>query len=214
MEDLASRIAPHILENAWVTDAGSIKGNLVSKLHSILGSGYIGAHPMAGSEKSGFSNAKPNLFHNAVCFLTPTPSSSPSALEQVANFWQFLGCKTTICSPEEHDLIVAHISHLPHLTAAALVLTASAKFQPYSGPGYRDTTRVALGPPELWRDILLQNSTSILQSLDTLLQNLHLFRQALQNQSADELFRLLSHAAETRRLLLKHSSPQSLNENP
>ncbi|MCX7712411.1 MAG: prephenate dehydrogenase/arogenate dehydrogenase family protein [Chthoniobacterales bacterium] len=209
MEEISAQISKHILENTWVTDVGSVKGPLVPILERILGSRYLGSHPMAGSEKKGFANARPDLFQNAVCFLTPTPHSSPITLQNVANFWQFLGCKTTLCSPEEHDQIVAHISHIPHLTAAAIVLNATAASQQFAGPGYRDSTRVALGPPELWRDILLLNKTAVLNSLNSLIQQLQLFQKALTEPNADSLLSLLSQAAEIRRKINQTTQPST-----
>lgn len=198
MEEQATAIAPHLSPTAWVTDVGSVKGALVHRLESILGSRYIGAHPMAGSEKSGFSYARANLFEQATCLLTPTAQSDAKALSEVETFWLSLGCRVFQLPPEEHDLAIARVSHLPHLIASVLVLAAGNDDLRYVGPGFRDCTRIAQSSPELWANILRVNRNAILNSLSLFGQQLETFRSALEKNNDASLLALLQDAATIR----------------
>ena len=151
-----------------VTDAGSAKARIVASLEKSLGGRFIGAHPMAGSEQSGISAARPDLFDGAACILTPTPGSDPRALDEVRGVWKETGCRLCEMAPAVHDRSVARISHLPHAVAAALVHAALSKnpdAAALAGSGYRDTTRVAAGPEALWREIFLDNREELLSAL-------------------------------------------------
>jgi len=154
-----------------VTDAGSVKARIVASLEKSLGGRFVGAHPMAGSEQSGISAARPDLFDGAACIVTPTPNSDPQALEAIRSFWKEAGCRLFEMPPAAHDAAVARISHLPHAVAAALVHAALAKdpdCRALAGSGYRDTTRVAIGPEALWREIFLDNREELLSAISDL----------------------------------------------
>ena len=157
------------------TDVGSVKASVVRELTPLLngcGAGFLGSHPIAGSEKTGLAAAQGDLFDNARCILTPLPGSEEEPWARLEQFWQTLRMRTLRVSPEEHDEIVARISHLPHITAAALVLAALRDAPEYApacaGPGFRDTTRVAAGAPEMWTEILLENRAAVLSALSEL----------------------------------------------
>ncbi len=199
MPNLAKQICAALPPDAWVTDAGSVKGSLTPALEAILGPRFIGAHPMAGSEKAGFQHARASLFEKSTCIITPTSSSDPSALKNVRSFWESLGCSTLELSPEKHDLAVAAISHLPHITAAALVLAAGEEHLSCAGPGYRDTTRVALGSPELWLGILESNRAAALSFLDSISLQINNFRTALASENSPAFLSLLHDAAAIRK---------------
>ena len=165
-----------------VTDAGSVKVRIVAALEETLGGRFIGAHPMAGSEQSGIAAARKDLFDGSVCILTPGPQSNPQALEEVRKFWQEAGCRLREMSPAAHDRAVARISHLPHAVAAALVQAALLKNSDASalaGSGYRDTTRVASGPEELWREIFLDNREELLSAISDLQVHIGALKNAL-----------------------------------
>jgi cyclohexadieny/prephenate dehydrogenase len=134
---------------------------------------------MAGSEKTGWTAAKAELFQDRTCFLTPLPEAAPESLDLLARFWSALGARVTTTTPDRHDEIVAAVSHLPHLLAAALGVTLSegpADWRPFAGNGLRDSTRIAAGDPDLWLAILQANREEVLRALrrhqDTL-QSLH-----------------------------------------
>ena len=179
MSALAEKITPHILQNASaiVTDVGSVKAPVVESLSRIFQSRakFVGSHPMAGSEQSGLSAARADLFENAVCILTPDESSDEKSVEKLRAFWELLGCRVRMLAPREHDEIIAFVSHLPHLVAAAIVNAVCAEnpdFLEFSGNGFRDTTRVASGPPAMWTEIFQQNREPLKKSVNAMIENL------------------------------------------
>jgi prephenate dehydrogenase len=158
-------ITPHLKDNAIVTDVGSTKASVVKAGEKIIGRRFVGSHPMAGSEKRGVEYANTNLFDQALCILTPTRKSDPAAVRMVSEFWKTLGCRLIKISPMEHDRMLAEVSHLPHVAAAALMGLPSRRATQLCGKGFLDTTRIAAGDGALWRDILLDNRTNMLASL-------------------------------------------------
>ena len=159
MPALAAQLAPLIPRTALVTDVGSVKAPVVAELSAIFRetARFVGSHPMAGSEQQGLHAARADLFEQHVCIVTPDAQSEPEAVAEIARFWESLGGLVRQLPPDIHDEIAAAISHVPHLMAAALV-NAVAGANPdafeFAGPGFRDTTRVASGPPEMWTEIL------------------------------------------------------------
>ncbi|MGI9862201.1 prephenate dehydrogenase [Moorella naiadis] len=172
---LAGDIAPFLDPGTIVTDTGSVKGAVVRELEKIFRgrARYIGGHPMAGSERAGISAADGYLLENAVYILTPTPSTDREAQQDLTNLLQALGSRVITLDPDEHDLIVAGISHLPHLLAVSLVGASGelAREHPLTlmlaAGGFRDTTRIAGGDPVIWRDIFLHNQQAILALLNS-----------------------------------------------
>ena len=156
---------------------------------------------MAGSELAGLEAARADLFETTVCLITPTDTTSPEAVRLVHAFWQHLGCSVRTVKPQLHDELVARLSHLPHVAAAALVnlvCREGAQALGFAGPGFRDTTRVAAGPPEMWTEICLENQQEIRRGLDELIDELGKFRAALENKDASELRALLKRAKQYR----------------
>lgn len=202
MPELARRIASHVGGKTVLTDVGSVKRAIVSELTGIFGARYVGAHPMAGSEQRGLAAAKVDLFDGAACFLVPGESAANNA--RVTAFWNSLGCAVTEIAADAHDEIVARLSHLPHLVAAALLVGAE-KFQPhslrFSGPGLRDTTRLASGPPDLWRGILVQNRDKARRALREFRAELERVESLLEPGRENELRRYLHDAAKLREQL-------------
>jgi prephenate dehydrogenase len=183
MPKLGALLAPHLDHGAAVSDVASVKAGVSAPLSAIFAGGadgggpsrYAGAHPMAGAERSGLAAARANLFEGTVCFLTPDEQTAPDAFEIVRGFWQGLGCRTRKISPSSHDETVALLSHLPHVLAAALVGFAAA--QPVEsldcgGPGWRDSTRLAGGSPELWTEILSSNRAPVTNAIEGLIAKL------------------------------------------
>jgi prephenate dehydrogenase len=152
---------------------------------------------MAGSDQSGIEAARRDLFENAACIVTPRDDTDKAALQLVHDFWKALGCQIRTLSPQEHDEIVARISHLPHLVAAAVVnVVCSDGAHPlnFVGPGFKDFSRIASGPPEMWTEICLQNREEITRGVDHLIEELGKLRAALENKDAIELRALLKRA--------------------
>ncbi len=184
MGALADVIAPLIRGECVITDVGSVKGPVLTELRPIFrGRGrFVGSHPMAGSEHTGLAAARADLFDGTTCIVTPEPDTDAGALAAVRDLWKSIGCRMVELHAAEHDECVALVSHLPHLLAAALVNTVAAKNEHafrVVGPGFRDTTRVASGPPAMWREILRENSAAVLPAIDALIAKLSDFRQTL-----------------------------------
>ena len=187
-------------EGTLITDAGSVKGCIANELASGLPRGveFVGSHPLAGSEQQGFQHADGRLFENKICVVTPLATSSRAAVDRIAAFWKSLGSNVIEMSPEVHDAALAETSHLPHLTAAALAATLSSQNRSLAASGFRDTTRIASGDPDLWTAIFLGNRDQVLASLQKYDRSLAEFRQALEHGDAKRLMELLAAAKANR----------------
>ncbi len=163
---IAKQIVPHLKSGCIVTDVGSVKGVIVREIEKMARIRrkeiyFVGGHPMAGSEKSGVSFAKSDLFKNTVCFLTSTPRTDQGALNKVKNLWGKIGAVTEIVSPQKHDRIVAYISHLPHLLAYNLLMVTPPQYYRYAAGSFLDMTRIVSSDPQLWQDVCRMNSREI-----------------------------------------------------
>lgn len=203
MPALAREMAPALRRDAIVTDVGSVKAKVVEEVGAILQghAHFIGSHPMAGTEFTGLAAAKPDLFAGANCIITPEPEANLAAVEAVTALWTVLGCRVVQLAPQEHDICVALISHLPHIVAGTLVRTV-AEQNPRAfavvGPGFRDTTRVSSGPPGLWVGILRENAAAVTSALDAMIAKLQDLRQTLAPFSEDGIRAALTEAKTTR----------------
>ena len=176
-------------KNTLITDVGSVKGSLVNELEELMPEGvrYIGSHPIAGSDRSGIAHARADLFDGARCIVTPTARSEKSTVQQITTLWESCGGNVEIMDPMLHDEIYAAVSHLPHLIAYALVNTvgdSNAEYLKYAGPGFRDTTRIALSSPELWRDIALLNGDNLIALIERFGSNLGMIVSLIKNADA------------------------------
>jgi prephenate dehydrogenase len=165
---------------------------------------------MAGAEKSGFSAARPDLFHQANVILTPIPQTHPKAIQWAKKFWKSLHTQIHILSPKQHDLLVAQISHFPHLLAACLVSVTPPTSMSLAGPGFRDTTRIAASPPHLWTEILLDNPHATIQAAQSLISDLQKTLNLLNKKDSQNLHKYLSFASKKRSTL--PSPPPKPNE--
>ncbi|MEC5126981.1 prephenate dehydrogenase/arogenate dehydrogenase family protein [Verrucomicrobiales bacterium BCK34] len=190
-----------------VTDVGSVKGPVqeeVGAMVSALGGHFVGSHPMAGSEKSGLDHADGDLFESAAVIMTPEAATSEALIDRLQRFWEGLGAMVSEMTPEAHDELVARISHLPHLVAAALVrsmLKENPGAAKYSGGGFRDTTRVAGGLESMWTGILADNHEAVSGQLSSLISELESWKVALDTLDREQLHRFLSEARELRETL-------------
>jgi prephenate dehydrogenase len=166
---LAARFAGLARPGTLLTDVGSVKASLVAALETAWGAvgPVVGAHPIAGSEASGAGAARADLFRGRRCILTPTPTTDVAALARVRSLWEGVGAVVEEMPAAVHDELLARISHLPHLVAYALVASVGGArvgardALVYAGTGFRDTTRVAGSPAEVWRDIALANAPAL-----------------------------------------------------
>lgn len=203
---LAASIAPALRPGTLVTDVGSTKTRLSTECVQALPehSVFIGSHPMAGSEKQGLEYADADLFENRPCFVTPFEETPVASLSQLIDFWESLGMLVYESSVEEHDRIVASISHLPHLLAAALcahVAEQPKNWQSLAGQGLKDTTRIAAGSASLWRSIFAHNQVALLEALSQYESHLATFKSALETGDFDRVEKLLDTARQCRSAL-------------
>jgi cyclohexadieny/prephenate dehydrogenase len=203
--EILTQIAPALGGGAVVTDVGSTKRSVVEAGERVLPAGvhFVGSHPMAGSEKRGVEFARTDLFENATCIMTPTPRTDQAASAKVEGFWRLLGMRTTRLSPEQHDQLLAEVSHLPHAVAAALVAMQADAALPLAGKGFLDATRIAGGDGGLWRDILLDNADNVRTAVGRLRGELDRLLGMLDAGKGTELEVWLNAAASRREALLR-----------
>lgn len=196
---------PFAKKGAIINDVGSTKLEIVREIEKItpLGVHFVGGHPLAGSEKKGVEFADSDLFEGSICFLTPLKMEREGeAVKLLEKFWRALGAKPAIISPQVHDFLVAGISHLPHLVAVSLVNAIlpmkleSKRLIEFAGQGWKDTTRISKGSPELWIDILSTNREEILRFIEKFDEEWDKIKNFLEEEKWEELKRALSRATE------------------
>ncbi|MBN1866642.1 prephenate dehydrogenase/arogenate dehydrogenase family protein [Candidatus Sumerlaeota bacterium] len=193
---------------AIVTDVGSTKESILRRVGEQTRTDvfFVGSHPMAGSEKSGIEHARADLYEGATAILTPDIRTSDEALDRVRALWRGLGMEVVELLPVRHDQMVAMLSHLPHLVASALVSLAGEgpRGNPelltlVAGPGFRDTTRIAMGSAVLWRDIFAENRIALTEAIDQLIETLLRVRRDLLFENHQDVADFLDSAAKLRR---------------
>ncbi|MEK6260342.1 MAG: prephenate dehydrogenase/arogenate dehydrogenase family protein [Planctomycetota bacterium] len=194
----SSLVARHL--PLLLTDAGSVKGPICEALADVPN--FIGAHPIAGSHRQGFEAAEANLFEGKVCVLTPRPSAEADRVQRLERFWQSVGMRTVTMTSDDHDRALAMTSHLPHVVASSLAATLSPENRSLTGTGFRDTTRVAAGDPDLWSGILLNNVSHVVAGIEDVQHRLESFRTALKLGNADVLKQLLEEGRTSRDTLI------------
>lgn len=204
LQEWASRLRP----GAIVTDVGSVKGELVERSERQMPAGvhFVGAHPIAGKEKTGAAAGSEDLFTGRRCILTPTEQTDPQALEQVQSLWQAAGATVLTMDPHLHDKILGAVSHLPHVAAFALMNALvdirsevpSLDLAGHSGGGLRDTTRIAASSPEMWRDIFLWNKDNVVACIRAYERSLGELRQLIQTEDGAGIEKLLERAKNER----------------
>lgn len=201
MRALTEVMLSGLKRDAIVTDVGSVKGSVMKELEPLVhptGAHFIGSHPMAGAEKMGVSAARADLFANAVCVVTPAPKSPAKAVRSLDEFWRGVGARPLRMNPDLHDEFVSRSSHLPHVVAAELANYVLSPAHPKEqaqlcANGFRDTTRIASGSPEMWRDIALANRKNLARVLGVFIEDLQEFRFALDKgdtKAVEEFFEL------------------------
>jgi len=207
-------IAGALKHSAIVTDAGSTKRDVIAAARAALGAKigqFVPGHPVAGAEKSGVAAATPALFRERRVVLTPLAENSREVIERVEKLWQACGARIPRLDAEEHDCVLAAVSHLPHLLAFALVHELAqrgnaAQLFSYAASGFRDFTRIASSHPEMWRDICLANRERILAEMSSYTKKLGELRSLLETGDGAALERLFAEAREARDQWLKASS--------
>ena len=176
---------------AVITDVGSTK-NAVCKELADLGSRFVGSHPMCGSHLQGLAHADPLLYQEKLTLVTPMPNTAPESLALIESLWQSVGSRCLRLTPDQHDRVVAEASHLPHVLASLAASQLSPTAAPAAASGFRDTTRVAAGSPELWRDILLTNRQAMTALLRQSRKRLKELEELLEQQDGTGIIDWLS----------------------
>jgi cyclohexadieny/prephenate dehydrogenase len=196
----AVEASAHCKPGTLLTDVGSTKSAIVAAVEGRMPPGvdFVGAHPLAGSEKSGPEYAQIDLFEGRLVVLTPSATTTPAALNRARAFWLDLGARVEVLGAAEHDHALALTSHLPHLVASVLSGILPGEWRGLTATGFRDTTRLAGGSPEMWKAIFLNNRDSVLQAVDLFRVHLAQFRTAIAAGDARALERLLDDAKRIR----------------
>lgn len=208
---VAETIAPALKPGAIVTDVGSTKRSVIAQMepHIPVDVHFIPGHPLAGTEKSGPDSGFAELFENRWCIFTPLPDTNPEALEKLSEFWRRCGSNIDIMDPDHHDMVLAIVSHLPHIIAYNIVGTADdlqnvskTEVIKYAASGFRDFTRLAASDPTMWRDVCLHNRDAILEMLSRFSEDLASLQRAIRWGDGDKLFELFTHTRGVRRSII------------
>ena len=205
-EKIFSQISNALPRGCIVTDVGSTKvlphrwaaKQLPKWVH------YVGSHPIAGSEQRGVEFARDDLFERTDCILTTTKKTNAAPVETLKRFWSKLGCSVKLMSPAEHDRIFANISHLPHITAAALINASKTEELKFAGKGFIDTSRIASGPANIWADVLATNANNSTRGIDKITVELEKLKKAIKSGNKKQIEKLLEAARDKRATLIKY----------
>ncbi|MHC4396582.1 MAG: prephenate dehydrogenase [Planctomycetota bacterium] len=205
-ERIFSTISPALPKGCIVTDVGSTKvlphrwaaKQLPKDVY------YVGSHPIAGSEQRGIEFARDDLFEQAVCIITTTQRTDAQSVQTLNRFWSRLGCLMKLMKPAEHDRIFANISHLPHITAAALMNANNEATLKFAGKGFIDTSRIASGPANIWADVLLANAENSIKGVDKIITELLKLKKAIKDDNKKQVENLLEKARTKRAALINY----------
>jgi prephenate dehydrogenase len=199
---------------ALITDAGSTKRDVIAAARSALGARvaqFVPGHPVAGAEHSGAAAASAELFRNRRVILTPQAENPRQSVEKIEQLWKACGARVTQLGADEHDAVLAAVSHLPHVLAFALVHDIAGRGNAeqlfaYAAGGFRDFTRIASSHPEMWRDICIANRDRLLQEMDSFSTQANHVRKLIEAGDSAGLEKLFAEAREARNRWLKSSS--------
>jgi prephenate dehydrogenase len=188
-----------------LTDVGSVKGNIHEAVEQAgLASHFIGGHPMAGTEKTGYENSTDTMLQGAFYLLTPTAETTEEQLCTLKEITAMCGCKTLTLTPKEHDIAAAAISHVPHILSYSLVNTVQERdneqqyMKQFAAGGFRDMTRIAASSPEMWQNIVQSNKTAVLTFLSQYQMVLEEFKQMLINDDTDGILQFFQKSKDYR----------------
>lgn len=202
---LLEQLKPFLSEKTMITDVGSVKGTIHETVEQLgLSAHFIGGHPMAGSEKTGFANANPLLLENAYYILTPTDLAPKDAVAEYYSLVKKMGAIPLILSYKEHDYVTAAISHIPHLVAAALANlvhdhdSEECTMKLIAAGGFKDITRIASSSPDMWEAICMSNTENIADLLDDYIRSLQSISKAVREKQKGYTYDLFKASKEYR----------------
>lgn len=194
-------------DNILISDIGSVKEMPEKMAYKYLGSNitFLGGHPMAGSDKSGVEYSSASLFENAVYFLTDVKGKDQNQVRRLKKVIAGIGSEIVETDSETHDLIVSKISHIPHILASLLANSINdGKSINFAGSGFRDTTRIASGNPDLWKDIILNNNINISKSIDSIMDSLKNLKDTIMRKDEESLVYFLKEGKVVRDSIKEH----------
>jgi cyclohexadieny/prephenate dehydrogenase len=209
---VAAEIAGALMPGAIVTDVGSTKRSVIAQMQPLLPPEvhFIPGHPLAGTEHSGPDAGFADLFENRWCIFTPLPETDPEALARLSEFWKRCGSNVDTMDADHHDMVLAIVSHLPHIIAYNIVGTADdlqtvtkSEVIKYSASGFRDFTRLAASDPTMWRDVCLYNKDAILEMLARFSEDLASLQRAIRWEDGDKLFDIFTRTRAIRRSIIE-----------
>ena len=212
MAALALEIGPHLSPGATVTDVGSVKQAVIAAVAPTLppGVSFIPGHPMAGTEYSGPRSGFATLFQNRWWLLTPLPETSPASIDRLRSLLEAFGARVDTMEADHHDLVLAVVSHTPHLIAYTMVGVADHLAQvsnseviQYSATGFRDFTRIAASDPTMWRDVFLTNKDAVLDVLGRFTEELFVLQRAIRMGDGDLLHDYFTRTRAIRRSIIE-----------
>ncbi|MFZ9200658.1 MAG: prephenate/arogenate dehydrogenase family protein [Paracoccaceae bacterium] len=212
MAEIAAEIGPHLAQGACVTDVGSVKQAVIEAVgpHIPQGVAFVPAHPLAGTEHSGPRSGFATLFKNRWCLLTPTEQSTPEATARLRRLWEAMGSNVDEMDAPHHDLVLAVVSHTPHLIAYTMVGVAdhlrrvsNSEVIKYSASGFRDFTRIAASDPTMWRDVFLTNKEATLDILGRFTEELFVLQRAIRMGDGDQLHAYFTRTRAIRRSIIE-----------
>ena len=212
MAEIAAEIGPHLAQGACVTDVGSVKQAVIAAVgpHIPEGVAFVPAHPLAGTEHSGPRSGFATLFQNRWCLLTPTDQSTPDAIARLRRLWEAMGSNVDEMDAAHHDLVLAVVSHTPHLIAYTMVGVAdhlrrvsNSEVIKYSASGFRDFTRIAASDPTMWRDVFLTNKEATLDILGRFTEELFVLQRAIRMGDGDQLHAYFTRTRAIRRSIIE-----------
>jgi cyclohexadieny/prephenate dehydrogenase len=212
MAEIAAEIGPHLAQGACVTDVGSVKQAVIAAVgpHIPEGVAFVPAHPLAGTEHSGPRSGFATLFQNRWCLLTPTDQSTPDAIARLRRLWEAMGSNVDEMDAPHHDLVLAVVSHTPHLIAYTMVGVAdhlrrvsNSEVIKYSASGFRDFTRIAASDPTMWRDVFLTNKEATLDILGRFTEELFVLQRAIRMGDGDQLHAYFTRTRAIRRGIIE-----------
>ena len=207
--DLVREIIPFLKKGTIITDVGSVKTKIVEEVEAFIpGSLYfVGGHPIAGTENSGFEASFSTLFEGRKCIITPVSTTDSHALERVKELWAQVGSTVACMDSEEHDEVFAAVSHLPHIVAYSMVnsLLKVKGFEKnifsFSAGGFKDFTRIAASDPVMWKDIALMNKDKLLSAIKLFQEYLEELKEAIEREDGERLLSEFQKSREFKRLM-------------
>ena len=201
-EGLVKQMSRSLSKGAIITDAGSVKGEMVNRIERLLprGAYFVGGHPIAGKEKTGVNAASQTLFEGTKCILTPTKKTDALALKKIKALWNAVGAEVVLMDPMLHDKVLGAVSHLPHAAAYSIVNTVAEikkngnNFIAFYGGGFKDFTRIAASSPEMWRDIFLSNRVNLINMISRYQKNREKLKKYIKDKDSKGLIKELEKA--------------------